>query len=216
MTDLLEADPGSMAWRHAVEHGRLLVARIDVDRWALGDLLCSVLPYEDYDPSDPHRRIRHGVGERRVWQFGEEIGLTQQQATRFWKTSGVWADGMRRPGVSWSTYCEANTTRFRRVLTDLIAAYDAGGPAPTVDAIRRFGGLAGAGHGARSGAPRRRGNAARRVETIRGELEAIAELFPETTGPFDRVERGLKDMARELRELRAADTGIESKGVRGD
>lgn len=192
-----ESERGDDAWDDAVTYGRRIVGRMTTDKWRVGDLLCLVFPYEDYDATDPHARSRAGRGERRVIQFAADIGITPQQATRYWQTAGVWHDDHRHPDVSWSTYLEGVTIANRPILANLLDRYtDGSGPKPTVDLIR-------AARGQRAASEHKRQqineiDAHARIHKASTVVSDIARKYPTLKPAVDRAIAALSDLEADV------------------
>lgn len=199
---LSESERGDEAWDDAVTYGRRIVGRMTTDKWRVGDLLCLVFPYEDYDAADPHARSRNGRGERRVIQFAGDIGITPQQATRYWQTAGVWDDHARVDDVSWSTYLEGVTIANRPILERLLADYAAGtGPKPTVDLIRKE-----RGQGPASEHKRRQItdiDPPARIRKASDVVSDIARKYPTLKPSVDRAVAALSDLAADVKAFEA-------------
>ncbi len=194
---LSECERGDDAWSEAVDYGRRIVGRMTSDKWRVGDLLCLVFPYEDYDAADPHARSRAGRGERRVIAFAADIGITAQQATRYWQTAGVWGEDLRLADVSWSTYLEGVTIANRTILVRLLEHYIAGrGQKPTVDMIR-----AERGHGLASEFKRRQIDMIdphARIQKAKSVVSEIAHKYPTLKPSVDRASAALADLAADV------------------
>jgi len=199
---LSESERGDEAWDDAVTYGRRIVGRMTTDKWRVGDLLCLVFPYEDYDAADRHARSRNGRGERRVIQFAGDIGITPQQATRYWQTAGVWDDHDRADDVSWSTYLEGVTIANRPILERLLADYAAGtGPKPTVDLIRKE-----RGQGPASEHKRRQItdiDPPARIRKASDVVSDIARKYPTLKPSVDRAVAALSDLAADVKAFEA-------------
>jgi hypothetical protein len=208
---LCESERGDKTWEEAVNYGRRIVGRMTSNKWQVGDLLCLVFPYEDYDAADPHARSRAGRGERRVIQFAADIGITPQQATRYWQTSGVWQDPIRRMDVSWSTYLEGVTIANRPILARLLDHYAAGrGPKPTVDLIRKIRGQGPASEHKRTQIKDIDAHA--RIRKASTVVEEIAHKHPTLKPSIDRALAALSDLAANVTAIESQ-TRTSSHGV---